>query len=180
MLHFIDPVYCKLLRPSYAIDQAEAVGPSILHSKDHGYGKNYDEPHESAILRKMHEEQKREPALENGDGQHADEHLGGADVLIGNYELDPSEHQQAKVDAHVSSDSTRLMRVGCSHSSSRSFLPPPSGLAHLHSRTHGLRHGLHSYAASRLKPASSGSGSTDRPGAQQTSKPSPRSASRVR
>src|SRR5580704_790499 len=99
----------RLLRPSYSVQEAKAVGPSVLHPQDRGDGENQNEPPQTAILRQVHKKQQGEAGLDDRDGQHANQHLGRTDILIGDDELDRGQDQQANVDAYVFSDSTVLV-----------------------------------------------------------------------
>jgi len=70
----------------------------------------------------MHEEQHRQPCLDDGDHQHAGEHLRSVKVLIGNDELHACESKQANIDDQVFPDSVALVPFrGCR---CHSILPP--------------------------------------------------------
>jgi hypothetical protein len=89
-----------------------------LQAEEDGDGENQDEPTEAAIFRQVHEKEKGHATFDDGDGQHADEHLIGAEILISDHELETGQNQQANIDSYISSDSNSFVRFGCSHGSS--------------------------------------------------------------
>src|SRR5271156_1585831 len=64
----------------------------------------------------MHEEQFCQPRLDDGDRQHAPEHLRCVNVLIGNDELQACQGQQTNIDENVLPNSISLVHLPCCHS----------------------------------------------------------------
>src|ERR1700730_5682082 len=97
----------------------------------------------------MHEDAETQPGFEDRHEEHAGEHLRAVDMLIGDDELQPRQNQYGNIDNQVFSDSAPLVLLDHSHK----FSPLPIGFSGPHS------------ASIRM--------------AQRTSRPDPRSASRV-
>src|SRR5208282_2244633 len=108
----------RLVSPGNAVDQAEGIGPAILHSENGGNGKDQHKPFQAAIVPQVHEEQNRQPGLNDGDDHHAHKHLGGTDVLICDNELYGGQNQEANVYSEVFAHSTALRRISGSHRAS--------------------------------------------------------------
>src|SRR5271167_2536153 len=87
--------------PRRASEQAEAVGPSILHAEYDRYSEDNNKPHQSTIIGQVHEEQKRQRAFYNCHEQHTGEHLLGGDVGVCDHELKRSEDKNTEVNNQI-------------------------------------------------------------------------------